>query len=447
MFRLNCCALLIVLTGGLHLPAAELGMGFKVGEVTQSSAVVWTRITAERERRANGAMPGAPGEVRVRYGLTADLSDAAATDWAAVDPQRDYIHQFVLDGLRPGSRYHLVVEARPVGSDAATATLDGEFSTPADPGEWQDVSFGVITGQAYKDLDDPTGFHIYPAMQQLGIEFLVPTGDTVYYDNDPPLANSVELARLHWQRMYSLPRHIEFHRRIPGYWEVDDHDILVNDCWPGMRSRLMEPLTFEQGAALFREQVPLADRPTHRTVRWGRGLQVWLVEGRLHRSPNNAPDGPDKSIWGREQREWLMQSILDSDADFRVLVSPTPIVGPDRGRKADNHANDAFAWEGNLFRNWTAEQGLTNFFVCCGDRHWQYLSIDPATKLHEFSCGPASDQHAGGSPGRDPEIQPFHRVRGGFLEVQVLQEQDRPTIVFRHRDVTGQVQHEFRRSR
>lgn len=435
------------ISSSAHASAAELGMGFKVGEVTQHSAVVWTRITAETTRRADGSVPGAAGEVRVRYGLAANFVDARATPWTAVDPAGDYIHQFRLTDLQPGSRYHLVVEARPPGGEAPTARLTGGFGTPAPPDVWQDVSFAVITGQAYKDLDDPAGFHIYPAMQRLGIDFLVPTGDTVYYDNDPPLANTVELMRLHWQRMYSLPRHIEFHRAVPGYWEVDDHDSYVNDCWPGLRSRLMAPLTFEEGYARFREQVPLADLPTHRTIRWGRGLQIWLVEGRLHRSPNNAPDGPDKSLWGSAQREWLMQSLLDSDADFKVLISPTPIVGPDRGNKADNHANRAFAWEGNLFRRWTAEQQLTNLFVCCGDRHWQYLSIDPETRLHEFSCGPASDQHAGGSPGQDPAVQPFHRVQGGFLEVSVRREQDRPTIVFRHRDVTGHVQHEFRQTR
>ena len=77
----------------------------------------------------------------------------------------------------------------------------------------------------------------------------------------------------------------------------------------------------------------------YRTVRWGKDLEVWLVEGRDFRSPNNMPDGPDKSIWGGEQKEWLKKTLLASDATFKILVSPTPIVGPDRGNKADNHAN------------------------------------------------------------------------------------------------------------
>lgn len=463
--RLCIAVLLTAVAGG-----AELGMGLRVGEVTQTSAVVWTRVTRDRERvwdgyreprehpiaqpadvpvdRRDGAMPGALGEVRlICDDGDDDYMDQFHSDWIAVLAERDFCHQFELSGLDPGTRYALHLEARPPGGGAATATCDGEFSTPVRGDRWQDASFAVVTGQAYKDLDHRDGFEIYPAMQTLDLDFLVPTGDTVYYDSEHPRAKSVELARHHWHRMYSLPRHIQFHRRVPGYWEVDDHDSWLNDGWPGSPSKLMDPLTFEQGFGVFREQVPLGTHPTHRTICWGRGLQIWLVEGRLHRSPNNAPDGPDKSIWGRDQRDWLQQSILASDADFKVLISPTPIVGPDRGNKQDNHANDAFTWEGDFFRQWTAEQKLSNLFVCCGDRHWQYLSIDPETKLHEFSCGPASDQHAGGSPGRDPEMQPFHRVNGGFLEVRVHRQADRPTITFRHRDVHGAVQHEFRAQR
>ncbi|MEZ6068125.1 MAG: metallophosphoesterase family protein [Planctomycetaceae bacterium] len=453
---------LSVLMFASQVTAAELGMGLRIGEVTQSSAIVWTRVTRESQRvwdgyrdvrgrepaeavpveSRDGAMPGASGEVRLLY-RPIGTAEARRTEWQTVGPERDFIHQFVITDLAPATKYEVTVEARSPGEAAASASVEGSFTTAAGADEWQDVSFAVVTGQMYKDLDDRQGFLVYPSMQRLGLQFLVSTGDTVYYDNDPPLATSDELARYHWQRMYSLPAHVEFHRHVPGYWEVDDHDILQNDCWPSMPSKLMRPLTFARGAELFREQVPMGDGPTHRTIRWGKGLQIWLVEGRLYRSPNNLADGPEKSIWGREQREWLMRSILESDADFKVLVSPTPIVGPDRSGKSDNHANAAFAWEGELFRRWTAEHRLDNLFVCCGDRHWQYVSVDPATGLREFSCGPVSDQHAGGSPGRDPEIQSFHRVKGGCLTVSVSQQAGRPTIAFRHHAVDGSVVNEL----
>jgi len=448
--------------------AAHLAMGFRVGEVTQNSAIVWTRVTRDAQRNGKGyrepskrqpkqneyqpsqveaedrqgATPGAAGQVRVIYSTSEDLSHSKSTRWATVKAENDYIHQFELHDLAPGTRYHLKVAARDGESSETSAATSGSFTTPADADTWQDVRFGVVTGQSYWDLDHREGFHIYPAMAKQNLHFLVPTGDTVYLDSEAPRARTVALARYHWQRMYSLPRHVAFHRRVPGYWEVDDHDSWCNDCWPTMQAKWMNPLTFEQGFDIYREQVPMGER-TYRTVRWGKGLQVWMVEGRLYRSPNNMPDGPNKTIWGPEQLSWLKRTIAASDADFRVLISPTPIVGPDRDRgKNDNHSNDAFAHEGNHFRNWTQEQGLKNFYTCCGDRHWQYMSIDPGSGLREFSCGPASDVHAGGNP-RQPEWQPFLRVQGGFLSVSVEKPNGTPTISFRHHDVHGKVVHEY----
>ena len=73
-----------------------------------------------------------------------------------------------------------MVEARDSGTVEASAKLAGDFSTPADAENWQDVSFGVVTGQSYWDLDHREGYHIYPAMQAQELDFLVPTGDTVY---------------------------------------------------------------------------------------------------------------------------------------------------------------------------------------------------------------------------------------------------------------------------
>ena len=476
MCRLQTTAILgvflagfVATTHGVH--AAEMAMGFRVGEVTQDSAIVWTRITRSKERHwdgfrepakrepkqekyvpsevkvesRHGAVAGAAGQVRLEYGPLVPRGRNRTTDWVTVKAENDYVHQFQLDGLMPGTKYEVLLHVRYAVDVPFSNGPDGTFTTPARPEVWQDVRFTVVTGQSYWDLDHQDGYHIYPAMQELRPHFIVPTGDTVYLDSEAPRARTVELARHHWHRMYSLPRHVEFHRFVPGYWEVDDHDSWCNDCWPTMKAKWMNPLTFEDGFKIYREQVPMGDK-TFRSVRWGKGLQVWMVEGRLYRSPNNMRDGPDKTIWGAEQLAWLKKTILESDADFLVLISPTPIVGPDRDKgKNDNHANDAFAFEGNAFRNWTKEQGLKNFFTCCRERHWQYVSVDPQTGLREFSCGPASDKHAGGNP-QQPEWQSFLRVKGGFLSVSVTKKDDVPNIAFRHHDVFGTVVHEFEAS-
>ena len=93
----------------------------------------------------------------------------------------------------------------------------------------------------------------------------------------------------------------------------------------------------------------------YRTVRWGQDLQVWLLEGREYRSANQAPDGEGKTILGQQQKAWLTQTLNDSDATFKIVVSATPVVGPDRENKTDNHANVAFQTEGTWLRNRLAQ--------------------------------------------------------------------------------------------
>jgi alkaline phosphatase D len=133
--------------------------------------------------------------------------------------------------------------------------------------------------------------------------------------------------------------------------------------------------------------------------------------------------------------------MLASDATFRILISPTPIVGPDRSAKNDNHANQGFTHKGGELRSFLATQPDT--FVICGDRHWQYVSKDAATGLTEFSCGPGSDAHAGGfSMDQRTAEHRFLRVKGGFLSVDVSRSDNQPRITFRHHDVRGGVVHE-----
>lgn len=429
--------------------------GVKVGEVTDSSAILWARLTAAGERNTtgpkavgrsrsvddskvepntlHGSCPGAPGRIRVRYGTTPDLEDAKSTEWAIVTEATDFIHQFALTGL-PADRVIQYAVDTESADGKAHDSVTGQFRTAPMAAADGPIEFAVVTCQMVASLDDPNGFHIYPAIQRLEPRFVAFTGDNVYYDSERPVALTPALARYHWQRMYSLPRHIELLRNVATYWEKDDHDTLRDDSWPGKK---MGDLTFEEGQRIFRQQVPMGDS-IYRTYRWGKNLQVWLTDGRDFRSPTTDKDGPAKTIWGKEQKEWLFRTVKESDATWKVLISPTPIVGPDRAKKADNHSNKAFQHEGDEIRAWFRANVPDNFFVICGDRHWQYHSVHPETGLNEFSIGAASDPHAGGTPGEDKSYHRFHRVKGGFLTVEVARE----AIVFRHRDVHGKVVNE-----
>lgn len=443
--------------------------GFKVGEVTDSTAIVWTRLTLRNARNSSDApkveieyvpnsgkgkrdrtvrairfpdgltikdvfesVPGTDGDVRVGYRTTA-TSRWSWTDWKPVNGLRDFTRQFLLTGLAANTRYEVQVESRSVTGEQSDS-IDGMFRTAPSKDSAEKVVFTVSTGQGNDDQDRSDGFNIYPEMRKLDPNFFVHTGDIVYYDK---LAKNVELARWHWQRMYSWPTNVEFHRHVSSYFLKDDHDTWVNDSWPSMQTAYMHEFTFRQGLKIFREQVPMS-KNTWRTRRWGKHLQIWMVEGRDFRSANTDPDGPGKTIWGQAQKDWFKKTVDESEATFKILISPTPIVGPDRDSKSDNHSNKVFKTEGDELRNFIADR--KNLVVVCGDRHWQYMSIHPTTGVREYSCGPASDKHAGGWRQSDfrKDYHKYLNVIGGFLSA-TIEPGDQPTLTFRYHDSNGKV--------
>lgn len=444
--------------GAAHADVS-MATGFKVTEVTGTTATIWTRLTQHPERNLDGAkfgpkddaLPdglkladmidsavGAAGQVRVSYGVVGS-SDREVTEWSAVESDKDFTRHFCLSNLIRGETYEISVEGRSERERNATVALTGTFATPADSSTPVPVSFMVVTGQDYGRRDDPeNGHRIYRHMLKLKPGFFVHTGDVVYYDKAYPWAKTEELARYKWQATYSLPFQRDFHRHVSSYFMRDDHDITKNDSWPGVD---YGDLSWERGLEIFQEQTGLPEELPYRTVRWGRDLQVWMMAGRKYRSPNTMPDGPEKTIWGKKQKQWFFDSVQASDATFRVLISPTPTVGPDRKNKNDNHANAGFRHEGDEIRAFLATQ--KNMYVVCGDRHWQYVSVDPETGVREYACGPTSNKHAGGW--KNEYRSPMHRylnVQGGFLRVEVSRVKGSPQISFRHYDVNGNVANE-----
>ena len=466
---------LISLLCQLALAQAEVYManGIKIGEVDSNSAIIWTRLTQNPERvrsgnhfikmknfmkshqksdgmeqipegltlaEMDGAVPGRAGEVRVHYWPKSRDAEQQSTGWEAVAEGTDFVRQFRLTGLEPWTRYQLKVEGRLSETSDPTAVVAGEFITAPAEDHAENIRFTVVTCGDYNRRDNPEMGHVIyeTIVNQIQPHFFVHTGDIEYYDKENPWAPSVPLARFKMNRLYSMPNNRKLHNTTASYFMKDDHDITLNDAWPGKN---FGTLTWQQGLDIFNEQFPMGDKP-YRTIRWGKDLQVWLVEGRNYRSPNRMKDGPDKTIWGEEQKQWFFDTVNQSDATFKVLISPTPIVGPDRNNKNDNHANKGFKHEGDEIRQFIAKHA--NLFIANGDRHWQYHSIDDETGVREFSCGPHSDIHAGGYKENKTSEHQFLRVKGGFLSVEVSREEGAPEIVFRHHDVQGSVVHEER---
>ena len=388
-----------------------------------------------------GACPGAPGEVRLIYFPEKRFkAKKEMTRWKKTTADKDFTAQWHLEGLSPGTRYVTVLEVRKSDSQATTAILRGGFETAPARGVKQDLTFCMTTCHDFIRTDNGLqGHKIYPAMKKINPSFLVHAGDIEYYDKPDPWALTIELMRFKWGRIFALPDNRSFYKNHTTYFLKDDHDTLKNDCWPGQR---YGSVTFEEGVRLFNEEQFPSRTPRYQSVQWGKDLQVWFLEGRDFRSPNTMVDGPEKTILGTKQKAWLFQTLDASTAKFKLVFSPTPIVGPDRSGKKDNHANTIFAHEGEqLRRKFSAVDGV---IVLCGDRHWQYASVDAETGLWEFGCGPGSEKHQlGWKKGDERPSHRFLRVAGGFLSGHLDSKGKTSVLTLHHRKVNGDVMSTF----
>lgn len=470
--------------------------GILIGEVGTTTALVQVRLTAVAgpELDAEGDIPGRRGLVRFVYGPVdaagAEEDGWRRTDWLPAVRERDSIVRAQLTGLEPGVGYGVRVEASVLPqmlvketTDAGGETVNGEtvnvgvasavvsgptgrFRTLGGAGRTERLRFcmgscmhyhafmsgrsnggGPVTATAD---DRRLGYPAFAAMREVEPEFFIGTGDIVYYDHPRETRAQTRPQMLRkWHEQFRFPRLVEFFAETPAYWSKDDHDFRFDDA----DLREGRAPSSDLGIDLFREQLPVVPsgndhQPTYRTHRVHRHLQLWFVEGRDYRSPNRMEDGPEKTIWGAEQRAWLERTLRESDATWKIIISPTPMVGPDRASKRDNHTNPrGFRHEGESFMRWLNREGLERVMVFCGDRHWQFHSVHPLG-LEEFGCGALNDENSirGIGPGAkgstDPEGEIDQRYRyprptGGFLQATVDEVSGEARLVIELKDDEG----------
>lgn len=468
-------ALLLVAHLACPIGAAQVhhAQGDMAGEVTAQGVLLQSRLTttAGPALDARGDIPGSAGVARFEWSEHADFSDSKMSDWLAATAGSDFIVRTRLTGLKPGTMYHYRLHLGADKDNARPGPARRFRTLPAADGN-EPLSFAMGSCMNYHafmsgkpngggpvtatEEDKRLGYPVFAAMAAVKPDFFIGTGDIVYYDHptSAPAKTLPELRRK-WHEQFRFPRMIDFFAVTPAYWSKDDHDFRFNDA--DLRGdKLPAPST---GIELFREQMPMHElgdvkSPTYRTHRVHKDVQLWFIEGRDYRSPNNMADGPEKTIWGKEQRAWLERTLKASDAKWKIMIAPTPMVGPDSGGKRDNHVNpQGFRHEADSFFAFLKENSISNVMTFCGDRHWQYHSIHP-TGFEEFGCGALNDENAirgtrpGAKNGSDPEglIKQkyiYDQPTGGFIHVKVEPgEKGEAKLRIMFRDDQGQMLYE-----
>lgn len=364
-----------------------------VGDVTASSAVVWARGARSGEVAVDVAPVGADGPGRKAAFRVQDSEDLTG---------KARVHD-----LAPATRYRYRVSQ-------GELSAEGEFVTAPLPSEPATVRFLWSGDLGGGGLCRPAegGFSIFPVMRRHPADFFILVGDTVYADvpcNKPGSAPGANYRASTLEQYRGRHRHNredagyqDLLRRLSVYAIWDDHEVRNDFAGP------TEPL-MPLGRRAFLDYwpiVPPAEEPgrLYRSVRWGRLLELFILDTRQYRSENSAPDGPGKTMLGRTQRRWLIDAVSSSTATWKVVVSSVTLAlatGRPERRDGWSSANvlgfpqdgAGFATERDAILREFRRRDVRNLIFLAADvHHAELIRHHPHLEwsFHEFIAGPLS---------------------------------------------------------
>jgi alkaline phosphatase D len=385
--RILCVlAMLLIVGGGLSTTASSgeplrVTHGVSAGDVTATSAVIWSRSSGNSRMTVEYASVTEPRWPPLRQA------------GPSVDVAGDFTGKVLLDGLSPATRYLYWV--RFVGGDGTEAVSEtGQFKTAPAGDAARPVSlvwWGDIGGQGYC-RDPDRGYALFGQMARLAPDLAIANGDSVYVDYacppvtplpdhprnavsgdqetaayqlisaaDPRLKTPAEILaafRAKWKYNLEDEPYRRFRAQTAHVYQWDDHEV-INDWAPGETNigalrgvpdpRPMSVLAAPGRQSLF-EYTPI--RPTkdgriYRRFRLGKLMELFVVDARSYRDENLVPDGAakmldvrlpggerrrlegkTKTMLGIEQRDWLINGLREADTHgvmWKVVSTDVPL--------------------------------------------------------------------------------------------------------------------------
>jgi alkaline phosphatase D len=404
--------------GGHDRPTVSHGV--VVGDVTPRSAVLWAR--GDRGGTLQVRLSGGP------HRRIEPVPVKAADDWTG---------QVRLNGLTPGRGYSYRVR---FGGGSLSAR--GSFRTP--PAETKAASVrlafgGDVAGQNVC-RHAVEGFPIMDTIHAWRPDVIIGLGDMIYADNacaatglygnaqvPGAFGPATDLAGFwaHWRYNRADPasQRLLANTSYVGVW--DDHEV-INDFGPLTDVGSGPPYPpglhlLPIGLEAFLDYTPIANAPRlYRSLRWGRHLELFVLDTRSYRDANTAPDSQQqpKTMLGHEQLAWLKDGLAGSDATWKVIVSSVPMSIPTgfpltNGRDGWANFDQATGFENELLEvlRFMAENGVDNPVWITTDVHfaeafrYRPFPEHPDFSVHEIVTGPLN---AGIFPNRnfDPTLNP-----------------------------------------
>jgi hypothetical protein len=182
-------------------------------------------------------------------------------------------------------------------------------------------------------------------------------GDLNYPDTLGPLAQTVPAYAGIWREFLANPKMSGIFESTMFAAQRDDHDYGIQDA----NSTNLVPWGLTPWEALVERRD---------FYRFSAGLaDVWVLDQRRFKTDPTAPDGPAKTLLGKEQRDWLLRTLAASRAPFKVICSPCTLA-PLAANTRDGSWAAGFTAERDLLLEHVAKRVSGRTLFVTGDTHW-----------------------------------------------------------------------------
>lgn len=402
---------------------AEVGPlihGPMIGNVTDTSASIWVRGKADRNRTWSASCFES-GEADSAGGGTGTGGEYVSTS------EDDFTVVLTMEGLQPGTAYSGTVqcEGEDVGSFSfrtrATAGTGSKFK----------IAFGGGAGfvPEYHGMWDVIASHEPDALLMLG--------DNVYID-DP--THEVTQHYCYYRRQ-SEPGWRSLVSKVPVYSIYDDHDFGDNDCMPG--PEIEKPAWKRPVLEVFRQNWV---NPGYGGGQDNPGcwydfvigdVQLFLIDGRYYRHRDTG------SMLGEFQRKWLLEGLKNSNATFKLIVSPVPFTPGIKPGSKDPW--DGYPEEREEIFSFIESEGIEGVFLVAADRHrtdLRRIDRDAGYPIYEFMSSRLTNRHTH-SVVQTPGLVWGYRDTCSFGLMEFDTTAEDPQVTFRCIDIEGTEHHSF----
>ena len=346
-------------------------------------------------------------EVKIAY-WTKENNTKLFTNTVLTSKNKAYTAHLLADKVEPGQQYYysVFINNKEILLDYGTSFQTQKiWSYRTDPPNFK-FAAGSGTYINEKEFDrpgEPFGgdYQIFTSILKKQPNFMLWLGDNVYLRQNEWNTWTGLVHRYTHDR--STPEIQKLLASVHNYAIIDDHDFGPNNSDNSFWNKEMTEKAFECFWA--NPSHCIAGLKSATTFFSWNDADFFLLDNRYYRSPNKLK-ADNKTMLGKEQLEWIKNSLVSSKANFKFVVMGGQFLNT--AGNYETYTNYGFDKERQEIIDFIHTQEIENVIFLTGDRHFTELSVlkkDGFPTIYDLTISPLTSSGSNSGENETNELR------------------------------------------